>query len=227
MPYASTDTARIGYLVYGAANRFRWTFSDYFTIRPDPRVGDAPPVVRLLRPRQGDHFEAGQPVRIAWFAADDNGLRSFDVQASYDSGHTWNVIARDLPADARSFVWRSAPNTSLFQVRVRVIARDTHFQNSSDGTRRSFSVGALPADTVAIQQAVYSRAGRSVTVQATSTDPAATLTVYDASDSTFLGTLADDGAGNYTGTLPWPVNPQLIEVRSSLGGAAMRPVPAQ
>ncbi|MCZ7569740.1 MAG: hypothetical protein M5U01_14320 [Ardenticatenaceae bacterium] len=43
MPFASTDVARVGIRLYGTSNNVQWVFSNYFTVRPDPRVGDAPP----------------------------------------------------------------------------------------------------------------------------------------------------------------------------------------
>jgi hypothetical protein len=83
-------------------------------------------------------------------------------------------------------------------------------------------VGATAGDTVTITQAAWRSAQGRLLVRATSSNASAVLSVYDASDSTFLGTLTGDGSGNYSGQIPWPVNPGLIEVRSSLGGYALR-----
>jgi hypothetical protein len=67
------------------------------------------------------------------------------------------------------------------------------------------------------------RSRKSVRVDAASTDATATLRVYVTATGALIGTLKNNG-GKYSGMLPWPVNPQNITVRSSLGGAASRAV---
>ncbi len=155
MPFVSTDSARVGVRIYGAANRFRWFFSESFAIRPDPRLGDAPPSVTMLTPQGGETFLSGSPIPISWSASDDEALRSFDIQASYDGGQTWQLIAEELPADATSFAWDNAPNAALDEVRVRVIARDLRFQNTSDGAERVFAItpGNPTALTLTVMEA--------------------------------------------------------------------------
>jgi len=70
-------------------------------------------------------------VSIAWNAEAPEGLRSFDVQASYDAGRTWHPVALDLPADATRFDWGLPASRGIEDARVRVIARDRRFQNSA------------------------------------------------------------------------------------------------
>lgn len=130
-PYVSTDTARIAVAISGTTNDFEWFFGGYFSLRPDALIGDAPPQVQLLTPQAGDSYAGGGVVPISWSASDDEGLRSFNVQASYDGGRTWHVIARDLPADAVSYNWPLPAGDGIADVRVRVIAKDLRFQNSS------------------------------------------------------------------------------------------------
>jgi hypothetical protein len=130
-PYASTDLARIGVVLESTANNLSWHFSDYFAIRPDPRIGDAPPLISLLAPANGQAFEGCGVVPIAWSASDDEGLRSFAIQASFDAGRTWHTLVRDLPGSAREYLWALPPGGGIPEARVRVIARDVRFQNSS------------------------------------------------------------------------------------------------
>ncbi len=144
MPHISTDSARFAVRVSGSLNHQKWFFSAPFAIRPDPRMGDQPPSVTLLSPQAGQSFDAGSAVPITWSASDDEALRSFDLFASYDGGRTWHSLAKDLPGSATGYTWQTAPGTGFANVRVRVVARDLRFQNSSDGANRSFSIGSAP-----------------------------------------------------------------------------------
>jgi hypothetical protein len=132
LPYSSTDTARIVVITtFGAGGRLNYSFSDYFAIRPDARFGDAPPVVELTAPTNGTPFSGGSVIPVRWNASDDEQLRSFKIQASYDGGRSWHGVAEDLPATARSFDWKLPASTGIADVRVRVIATDQRFQDSS------------------------------------------------------------------------------------------------
>ncbi len=152
MPPVSTDLARVGARFnYGAGGRNRWEFTDYFSIRPDPLVGDVPPAVSLLSPTAGAQFSGGGVVPISWSSSDDEAVRSHDVQASYDDGRTWHTIVRELPGAQTSFDWQlPASESGIADVRVRVIARDQRFQNSSAGANVSFEItpgdGPQPGD---------------------------------------------------------------------------------
>jgi Bacterial Ig domain len=140
IPFVSTDTARVAIRTQGSSNRVKWTFSEPFEIRPDPRYGDAPPTVQMTSPTAGQQFAGGGVVPITWTASDDDRVRHFDLQASYDNGHTWHIIADDLPGSARQFNWRWPPSAGMPDVRVRVIAYDLRFQNTSDGGDRSIQI---------------------------------------------------------------------------------------
>jgi len=48
---------------------------------------------------------------------------------------------------------------------------------------------------------------------------APTLRVYVTSSNTLIGTLSGDVDGSYIGDLSWATNPQMITVRSSMGGS--------
>jgi hypothetical protein len=141
-PFISTDRARLALQVTNNSNDVAWFFADgYFTIRHDPRLGFAPPLVHLATPLGGESFTGGSAVPITWTAEAPEALRSFDVQASYDAGRTWHPIALDLPGHSKGFNWRLPTRSGISGVRVRVIARDRRFQNSAADSG-SFSVVA-------------------------------------------------------------------------------------
>jgi len=149
-PPVSTDTARVGVRYgAGAGGRDRWEFTNYFAIRPDVAIGDAPPSVQVLTPQAGQMFPGGSIVPIAWSATDDEALRSFDVQVSYDSGRTWHVAVSGLPATTTTYEWILPASAGIPDVRVRIIARDLRFQSSS-ATSDAFAIvpgtGAAPGD---------------------------------------------------------------------------------
>ncbi|HLG16209.1 MAG TPA: PQQ-binding-like beta-propeller repeat protein [Blastocatellia bacterium] len=81
-----------------------------------------------------------------------------------------------------------------------------------------------PADTVAIQQALWVTSKRQLRVSATSTNAAASLSVYATSTGQLLGALTNDGAGSYSVRLRLSSNPQNITVRSTSGGSASKAV---
>jgi hypothetical protein len=81
-----------------------------------------------------------------------------------------------------------------------------------------------PADVVAVQRVEYVASKRQLSVQASSSNPSATLTVTAAATGQVLGVLGNRGGGRYDGTFSVATNPQTIIVRSSLGGSASRAV---
>ena len=141
LPILSTDTARLAVLSYTNSNDIKWFFSNtYFSIRPDPGLGLKTPRVQLTSPTPGSTFHGGSVVPIAWTASAQQGLRSFDIQVSTNGGKTFHLIATDLAADTRSFNWQLPASSGIPDVRVRVIARDSLFQNSSNGANVIFSI---------------------------------------------------------------------------------------
>ncbi len=149
MPAVSTDTARIGVHSDGNGNDQEWFFSDEFTIRNSPLLGDEAPTVTMHSPTAGETYTAGSLMPVTWTAADDDGMRSFKVQVSLNAGRTWQTIVRDLPASSTSYAWSVPLGVDVADARVRVIAFDTRFQNSSDGTDGGITIsggGALWVD---------------------------------------------------------------------------------
>lgn len=98
MPDVSTDSARILLTAAGGLNRLKYFFSPEFTIRPDSRIGDAPPTITLTTPPAGS-YRSGEVVPIASTASDDEAVHSFTLMASDDGGLAWHRLASELPAD--------------------------------------------------------------------------------------------------------------------------------
>jgi hypothetical protein len=137
LPFFSTDTARVVVAFGNTTNNRKYWYSPLFKIRPNYRTGDAPPTVTLNAPLAGQAFPPSTVIPVTWSASDDEGLRSFDILASYNNGQTWEPVAKDLPGTARNYDWQTAPGTGYTSVRVMVIAKDWRFQSTSDdGTRR-------------------------------------------------------------------------------------------
>jgi len=53
---------------------------------------------------------------------------------------------------------------------------------------------------------------------------APTLRAYVTSTDQLIGTLLGNPDGSYGANLPWPNDPQMITIRSTLGGSAQMPV---
>lgn len=130
MPAFSTDTARIMTIYTVGNGAWSYDFSDTFEVRPNPIMGDAPPQVDLTTNFPAV-FPSGTILPIAWTASDDEGLRSFEIQATYNGGRTWNTVVSGLDGTVRNYGWQLPPSSGLAQLAVRVIARDHRFQNSS------------------------------------------------------------------------------------------------
>jgi hypothetical protein len=139
-PYVSTDRARLLLKVNSSRNRAKYFYGAHFQIRPDARLGDAAPVVALQTPQAGARYAAGSIVPITWTASDDESLRAFHIHVSYDGGTNWTAVAADLPGTARSYDLHTAPGSGFGDVRVKVIAVDLRFQQTTDGAARSFSL---------------------------------------------------------------------------------------
>jgi hypothetical protein len=140
LPYISTDSARIAVKSQGSINNVKWFYSEPFAIRPDSRYPDAPPTVTMTSPAAGQSYPAGGVIPISWTASDDEAIRSFSILYSTDSGRNWLTLAENLPATTTTHEWRTPAGSGFNDVRVRVIAFDRRFQNSSDGASRSFTV---------------------------------------------------------------------------------------
>lgn len=104
-----------------------------------------------------------------------------------------------------------------------------------NGVTRSATLTINPAaappppstDTVSITRAEYESSKRILRVEATSTSSSATLQVFVTATGQLLGTLSNNGGGQYRAELSVSTNPQNITVRSSFGGVATSSVVAR
>ena len=103
-----------------------------------------------------------------------------------------------------------------------------------NGVTRSATLTINPAatpppstDNVSITRAEYDSGKRALRVEATSSSSSATLQVFVSATGQLIGTLSNNGGGQYRGELSVSTNPQNITVRSSLGGVATRSVSAR
>jgi hypothetical protein len=188
VPFLSTDTARYVVAYGSGSNRCKYWYSPFFKIRPDSHLTDAPPTVSLIFPQAGNSFAPGSVIPISWTASDDEGLRGFDIVATYDSGRTWQPVAQNLPGAARSFDWQTAPGSGYTDVRMMVIAKDWRFQTSSDGVTHSFAIGTggpgpTPSPTPTATPAATPSPTGTATATATAT-PRATPTATPATTPT-------------------------------------------
>ncbi|MCA1619246.1 MAG: SBBP repeat-containing protein, partial [Acidobacteria bacterium] len=196
----STDRARLAFRANGGRNRVMWFYGEYFSIRPDPRVGDAAPTVSVVSPSPGGTFLAGGPVRVSWSAFDDEGVRSFSVLASYDAGRSWHLVAEGLPATATSYDLPTAPGAGFADVRARVVATDRRFQQSSGETSFALTSTAPPnaPPAVSLQRPTADSAyvaGATLTVTAEASDADGSISQVEFfAGTTLLGT---DAAAPY------------------------------
>lgn len=131
LPDVSTDRARVAIALAASQNRQEWFFSDWFTIRPSPLIGDAAPTIALNSPTAGEIFLSGQDLPIRWTASDDEELRGFDVLASTDGGRRYTRVASDLSQTATGYDWPLPHGVETSDLRIRVVVRDRRFQNSA------------------------------------------------------------------------------------------------
>ena len=83
---------------------------------------------------------------------------------------------------------------------------------------------APAVDTIKIQRAEYQRSKGVLRVDATGSEPSATLRVYVTTTGALVGTLKNNGSGRFSGSFQWPTFPDNITVRSNFGGSASSPV---
>jgi DNA-binding beta-propeller fold protein YncE len=87
-----------------------------------------------------------------------------------------------------------------------------------NGGTASATLTVAPGDKIAIPSATYSQSTHVLTVTATDTNPQAILNVYLASNNQLLGTMTNQGGGNYQLTVTLAATPASVNVASNLGG---------
>lgn len=110
-----------------------------------------------------------------------------------------------------------AVTTSAVSASTTVTITATWFAVSQTTTLTVTPGAPAPSDRVAITKARWK--ARLLTIEATSTNPNAILSVYTQSGG-FMFTLTNQGGGRYFDQRGWVTNPQVITVRSNLGGSA-------
>jgi hypothetical protein len=98
------------------------------------------------------------------------------------------------------------------------------FASTSGATQTAGITILRPLDSVQTTKAEYTSRSLQLKVEATSTNSAASLTVWNAGTGALIGSLVPAGGGKYTGS--FTVSPAVlsISVKSSLGGIATGPV---
>ncbi|AFE03332.1 endonuclease/exonuclease/phosphatase [Corallococcus coralloides DSM 2259] len=93
------------------------TVSDHYPVLTRYDLSGVPgPRVRLTAPLGGT-FVVGTSLTFTWRSA---GVSTVRIEASYDSGDTWNVVAPSVSASAGTFTW-TVPDVESDLVRVRVV----------------------------------------------------------------------------------------------------------
>ncbi|HXT28449.1 MAG TPA: VCBS repeat-containing protein [Vicinamibacterales bacterium] len=152
------------------------------------------------------------------------------------------TLTLSAPADASATVLLSSENPAVasvpasvtvpagattvdFTIALTAVTADTAvtITGSRGGVSATASVTVLkPSDSVAITKAQLTRKTSDLKIEATSTSPTTTITVYNAATGALLGTLDNAGGGKYKGSVflfvaanaPVPA----ITLKSALGG---------
>ena len=81
------------------------------------------------------------------------------------------------------------------------------------------SISVSPTDSLKLTSATFSKSTQVLTVDATSTNPQAILSVILASNSSVLGVMTNLGGGNYSFQMVYTNGtPNSVNVKSNLGG---------
>ena len=139
-----------------------------------------------------------------------------DVQlSSNDPAHV--QVPTDVVVNGGASSGAFGVTTSAVSATTTVTITATWFSVTRTATVTLNPGAPAPPDSVAIKNATWD-AGL-LTIEATSTNPNAILSVYTQSGG-FMFTLTNQGGGCYFDQRGWVTNPQVITVRSNLGGSA-------
>ncbi len=92
---------------------------------PQPEPEDNPPTISLTAPAGGVAVQPGADVDITWTADDDNAVVGVDLYSVSGGGEV--MIAEGVTG--ASYTW-GTPNTNLFSVRVKAVAKDAADQTA-------------------------------------------------------------------------------------------------
>lgn len=148
----STDLGPVTFYAAGnAANGDHTDFYDYIYTTSVTIDGLTRFVrVRLESPTTGSPLGSGERVVIRWSATDgDSATPSyFRVLLSTDGGENYpSVLADNLPATARSFVWTIPEALATTDARIRVVVVDTGGTERTDQSRSNLTIAPLGLST--------------------------------------------------------------------------------
>ncbi|MBN8229981.1 lamin tail domain-containing protein [Corallococcus macrosporus] len=105
------------------------TVSDHYPVLTRYDLSGVPgPRVRLTAPLGGT-FVTGTPLTFTWHSV---GMTTVRIEASYDGGHTWNVVTASVSAAAGTFRWTvPAVESDLVCLRVVDTANASRFSMST------------------------------------------------------------------------------------------------
>ncbi len=156
---------------------------------------------------------------------------------------TQGTVVLSGPADSNATVFLSSSNGALislpasvtvsagatsatFPITLKAVAADAAVSISASiaGVTRTAGVTILrPLDSVQITKAEDTVRSFQLKVEATSTNTAASLTVWNAGTGALIGALTPAGGGKYTGSFTVSPAALSITVKSSLGGTTTGP----
>lgn len=144
----STDLGPVTFYAAGnAANGDHTDFYDYIYTNSVTIDGLTRFVrVRLESPTTASPLGSGERVVIRWSATDgDTATPSyFRVLLSTDGGENYpSVLADNLPATTRSFVWNIPEALATTDARIRVVVVDTGGTERTDQSRSNLSIAPL------------------------------------------------------------------------------------
>jgi hypothetical protein len=141
--------------------------------------------------------------------------------------------AATVPASVTVAAGASSANFTVNTSTVSATTTAT-ISGTLNGTTQSATLTINPnvspppsTDTVRITRAEFESSKGVLRVEATSTSSSATLQVFVTATGQLLGTLANNGGGQYRAEVNVSTNPQNITVRSNLGGVATSSVVAK
>jgi hypothetical protein len=164
--------------------------------------------------------------------------------SAYSTVAVTGTVTLSSPADSSATVSLTSSNSAVvsvpptvtvpatgaaasFPLTLTSVAADTPVTITATigGVSKVASFTVLkPADSVQVAKAQDVVSKAQLRVDATSTNTAATITVWNAGTKAFIGTLANNGGGKYGGT--FLISPAVLSItlKSSLGGTVTAPV---
>lgn len=149
----SMDVGPVRFYVCGnATNNDHTDFYDYVYSKSVTIDGQTKIVsVDLEAPVAGARIAAGEPTLIRWVAdeGDIASPASFRILLSTDGGENFpSVIAANLAADARTFVWNVPEALATETARIRVVVTDSDGAEHRDSSTANLSIGPVGLDRV-------------------------------------------------------------------------------